>query len=74
MKLIRAIGMNGGYATFEIEGGDNNESIGDQVWFSGCGTKLEICECVSGNMLREVAKLFDQPKALIGAFNRMTQI
>ena len=73
MKLIRATGMNGSYATFEIEGGDNNESIGDQVWFSGCGTKLEIYESISERMLKEVAQLFDQPKALIGAFNRMTE-
>lgn len=73
MKLIRAIGMNGSYAAFEISGGDNSESIGDQAWFSKCGTLLEIHECVDSDVLRDISNLFDKPKSVLGAFRRMTE-
>ena len=73
IKLIRATGMNGSYAKFEIEGGSNNDSIGDQVWISNCGKQMEVCESVRGEILKEVSRLFEHPKAFLGAFRRMTE-
>lgn len=73
MRIIKANGMNGSYATFEIEGGDNMESVGDQVWLSENGKELEIHECADSDVLRDISKLFDKPKALLGSFRRMTE-
>lgn len=73
MKMIRPTGMVGSYATFDIEDGDNSESIGDQVWFSPCGTKMEICEHVSRDTLDRTARLFSNRMAFIGAFRKVTE-
>ena len=73
MKLIRATGMNGSYATFDIEGGDSMYNLGDQIWFNPDGTKLEVYEGLDEDDLKELAQLFDKPKAFLGTFHRTVE-
>ena len=63
--------MNGSYATFDIEGGDNMHNLGDQVWFNPDGTVLEVYEGLDEDDLKELSQLFGEPKVFLGAFHRM---
>lgn len=58
-KLISSINDEGeDIATFEIEGGENSNSIGSEVWFSNDGKIMEISHHVDDSILEEVESLF----------------
>lgn len=71
MKLVRAIEFDGSYAKFEISGGDSSNCVGDMIWISRCGTEMEVRDDITGEELKELSRMFDNPKAFLGAFHRM---
>lgn len=60
------------YISLDIEGGDNKNSIGDQVWISKCGTKMEIYEDIEEDVFTETVNLFEggHRQAFKGAMRR----
>ena len=62
------------YISITVEGGDNNNSIGDQVWFSNDGKEMQIFDHADQDVYEEVQKMFDKVgsrKAFRGAMVRM---
>ncbi len=60
------------YISIEIEGGNNDDNIGDQVWFSNDGTEMQISEYCDQDVFDEVKEMFSGDKrAFIGAMLRM---
>ena len=47
------------YISLGIENGDNSDSIGDQVWISKDGTKMEVYESADKDVLQEAMDLFE---------------
>lgn len=72
MKLVKAIDVCGGYARFEVSGGNRKNCDGDMIWISECGTELEVRDDITERELKSLSKLFDSPKSFLGAFHRMT--
>jgi len=72
-------GLNGwvedsSFISISIEGGDNQDSIGDQVWISKDGTEMEICSDADKDVLQDAINLFSSPIhkiAFKGALMRM---
>lgn len=61
------------YISLEIEGGDRSNSIGDQVLFYDCGTKLEVFDNPDPEVVGELLELFEPASrtAFKGAMRRM---
>ena len=72
-------GLNGwvndsSFISINIEGGDNQDSIGDQVWISKDGTEMEIYSDADKDVLQDAINLFSSPThkiAFKGALMRM---
>ena len=58
MKFNKYVCRDGGYLVFSIEGGDNYDSIGDQVWISPDGKTMEVSESLDKILVRDVMDLF----------------
>ncbi len=75
MKFKQIIGRVEGtsFVQFKIKNGDNNESIGDQMWISKDGEILELSENASEELIEETIELFDRSsrKAFKGALRRL---
>ena len=75
MKFKQLIGYvaDSSYIAFEIEGGDNSYSIGDQAWISHDGNRLEISDMVEQEVLDEVIQMFENQsrRAFKGALRRI---
>ncbi len=75
MKFISLNGRvdeDSSYISITIEGGDNSNSIGDQMWISNDGTQLEITDMADEDVLEETSKLFQGDRlAFRGAMRRM---
>ena len=61
------------YISLKVEGGDNSNSIGDQVWISKDGTEMEVSEDAGKDVLQEAMDLFEgnSRRAFKGAMMRM---
>ncbi len=61
------------YINFTIKNGDKNDSIGDQLWISPCGTELEITDMADSTVIKEASELFfaGHKKAFLGALHRI---
>ena len=64
---------NSSYISISVEGGDNQNSIGDQVWFSKDGTEMEILDHADQDVYDDVKEMFDgnSKRAFKGAMLRM---
>lgn len=78
MKFVSLNGRADGdedssYISITVEGGDNSNSIGDQVWFSKDGTEMEILDHADQDVYDEVKEMFDgnSKRAFKGAMLRM---
>ncbi len=58
---------------FEIENGNNNNSIGDQVWFSPEGNYMEVYESLDYDVLEDLLECFksESRSPLRGALRRV---
>ena len=67
------VDQDSSFISIEIEGGDNMNSIGDQVWISKCGNKMEVSENADIDVLIEATNLFigGSKLAFKGAMRRM---
>lgn len=66
--------LNGtSYVNFTIRNGNKNNSIGDQLWISPCGTELEITDMADSDIIEDASELFlpCHKKAFIGALHRI---
>jgi len=65
--------MDSSYISITVEDGDNQNSIGDQVWFSKDGTEMEILDHADQGVYDEVKEMFDgnSKRAFKGAMLRM---
>ena len=53
------------YFNCEVKNGNNNNSIGDALWFSKDGTECEICEDILDRVeLSELSSIFDNESVL----------
>jgi len=61
------------FISIQIEGGDNSNSVGDQVWISNDGTEMEILEHADSDILQDTMDLFEgnSRRAFRGALMRM---
>lgn len=61
------------FISLTIKGGDNNDSIGDQIWISKDGTQMEVYESADKDVLQEAENLFsgNGRTAFRGALRRM---
>jgi hypothetical protein len=61
------------FISIQIEGGDNSNSVGDQVWISNDGTEMEILEHADSDILQDTMYLFEgnSRRAFRGALMRM---
>ena len=62
------------YISIQIENGDNNDNIGDQVWINPDGDEMEIYANADKDVLQEVVGLFkssNSKRAFKGALLRM---
>lgn len=76
MKLISLNGNvsgNDSFVSLSIEGGNNGDSIGDQVWISKDGKTMEVYKYSDSDVLQEAMNLFDgnSRRAFRGAILRM---
>lgn len=72
-KLNWYVEENSSYIQIEIEWWDNNNSIGDQVWFSVDWKIMEILEDADQDILEEVKNMFswNSKQAFVWAMLRM---
>lgn len=72
-NIIGRIEEDSSYFGFEIEGGENKNSIGDQVWFEPGGNYLEIYELLDDDVLEELIDMFEisSKKPFRGALRRV---
>lgn len=78
-KSMKFKGLNGyieegsSYISLNIEGGEKMNCIGDQMWISPCGTKMEISENSDQEVFEETMELFEgiSRRAFKGALMRM---
>lgn len=61
------------FISLKIEGGDNSNCIGDQIWISKDGTEMEVFESADKDVLQNTMKLFEpnSRRAFKGALMRM---
>lgn len=59
MKFKSYSCRDGSYLIFSIEGGDNYDSIGDQVWISPDGNIMEVSETLTKGLVMDVMGLFE---------------
>ena len=53
------------YYRCEVKNGNNNNSIGDALWFSKDGTECEICDDILERVeLSELSSIFDNESVL----------
>lgn len=73
IKLNGYVEKNSDFISIEIKGGDNNDSIGDQVWISKDGTEMEVYVYSDSDVLEDISKLFkgSHGRAFRGALLRM---
>lgn len=75
MKFISLEGWveDSSFISIKIEGGENHNSIGDQVWISNDGTEMEVYESADKDVLEEAMDLFEgnSRRAFKGALMRM---
>lgn len=64
---------NSSFISLDIEKGDNDNSIGDQMWISKDGSKMEISENADEDVLLETMNLFhgNSRRAFKGALMKM---
>lgn len=72
-KLIWYVEEKSSYIQIEIEWWDNNNSIGDQVWFSNDWKIMEILKDTDESILEEVKNMFtwNSKRAFVWAMMRM---
>ena len=76
---IEFVGLNGyvsdesSYISLRIKGGDNSDSIGDQIWINKEGTEMEVLDYADDDVLQEAKELFKRghQRAFFGALRRM---
>lgn len=73
VKLNGWIEKGSDFISIDIKNGDTNNCIGDQVWISECGNKMEIYAHSDSDVLQEIAKKFkgNSSRAFRGALLRM---
>jgi len=71
--IIGRVDEDSSFISLEIEGGYNNDSIGDQVWISPNGKIMDIYESIDMETIEEARGLFEgtSRQAFIGAFNEV---
>lgn len=53
------------YFSCDVENGNNDNSIGDALWFSDDGTTCEVCEDILTRVeLSELSEIFDNESVL----------
>lgn len=72
-ELLGYVEKGSSYIRFEIEGGRNRDSIGDQLWISEDGTEMEFYELSDDDVIEETLGLFEpnSRRAFKGALLRM---
>ena len=72
-KLNWYIDDNSSYIQIEIEWWNNNNSIGDQVWFSNDWNIMEVLDYADKEVLDEVKNMFtwNSKRAFVWAMMRM---
>ena len=73
VKLNGWVEKNSDFISIKIKGGNNNNSIGDQIWISEDGTEMEVYAHSDGDVLEEISKLFkgNHSRAFRSALLRM---
>ena len=73
VSLNGYISEESNFISITVKGGNNNNSIGDQVWISNCGTRLEVLDYADDDVLQDAEELFEvgSRKAFKGALRRM---
>ena len=76
MEFVRLNGYvekNSDFISIGIKGGNNNDSIGDQIWISPDGTEMEVYVYSDSDVLEDISKLFNgsHSRAFRGALLRM---
>jgi len=75
-KSLNGYFEDSSYIEFDIENGDNAESIGDVVWFAKDGKTVQISENISKKVFVEMIQLFEHSSrmAVRGALRRMNVV
>ena len=58
-SLKGCVSENSSFIQIEIEDGNNDNCIGDQVWINKEGTLMEVYESADKDVLKEVEELFE---------------
>ena len=62
---IKRAGHGSSYFKCEVEKGNNDNSIGDALWFSNDGKECEICEDILDRVeISELSSIFDNESVL----------
>ena len=62
---IKRVGRESSYFKCEVENGNNDNCIGDALWFSKDGKECEICEDILDRVeLSELSSIFDNESVL----------
>ena len=62
---IKRVGRESSYFKCEVEKGNNDNCIGDALWFSEDGKECEICEDILDRVeLSELSSIFDNESVL----------
>ena len=62
---IKRVGRGSSYFKCEVEKGNNDNSIGDALWFSNDGKECEICEDILDRVeISELSSIFDNESML----------
>jgi len=66
------------FISITIEGGNNSDSIGDQIWINKEGTEMQVLDYADADVLKETEELFQggsqhgsHRRAFRGAMRRM---
>lgn len=73
VDLIGRVDENSSFIQIKIKDGNNNDSIGDQIWISPSGELMEVYEHADKDVLKDTMKLFkgNHRYAFKGALLRM---
>lgn len=73
IKLNGYISEDSSFISFDIKGGKNRDSIGDQIWISEDGKKMEVYQHSDQDVLEDAMNLFvrNHQLAFKGAMRRM---
>ena len=62
---IKRVGCESSYFNCEVENGNNDNCIGDALWFSKDGKECKICEDILDRVeLSELSSIFDNESVL----------